>query len=89
MYQTIEEPRLLSWLDTFTDSSGNPVPASHYGMSGEEIVESMVEFSLSEENGITTLKMVGENPHDDSIEESMKAGWNGMFDNLRTFLEKQ
>lgn len=82
VYQTIEQPKLLSFLDTFTDSQGNPVPSSHYGMAGEEIIESLVEFSLTANNGITTMKMVGDNPHDDSMLEDMKKSWNGMFDQL-------
>ena len=86
VYQAIEQPKFLSWLDTFTDSKGNPVPSSHYGMPGEEIIESLVEFTLTVENGITTMNMVGENPHDDSMLESMTAGWNGMFDKLEELL---
>ncbi|MBP9718237.1 SRPBCC domain-containing protein [Candidatus Gracilibacteria bacterium] len=89
VYQAIEEPKFLSWLDTFTDSKGNPVPSSHYGMSGEETIESLVEFSLTVENGITTMKMVGENPHDDSMLESMTKGWNGMFDKLEALLKNE
>ena len=89
VYQTIEQPKFLSWLDTFTDSKGNPVPSSHYGMPGEEIVESLVEFSITTENGITTMKMVGENPHDDSMLESMTKGWNGMFDKLEVLLKNE
>lgn len=87
IYQSIESPKFLSWLDTFTDSEGNPVPSSHYGMSGEKIVESLVEFSLTTENGVTVMKMVGENPHDDSLLESMEKGWNGMFDKLEILLQ--
>ena len=89
VYQTIKQPKFLSWLDTFTDSKGNPVPSSHYGMSDEEIVESLVEFSTTTENGITTMKMVGENPHDDSMLESMTKGWNGMFDKLEVLLKNE
>ena len=89
VYQTIKQPGFLSWLDTFTDSKGKPVPSSHYGMDGEEIVESLVEFSVTTENGMTTMKMVGENPHDDSMLESMKEGWNGMFDKLEVLLENE
>ena len=89
LYQTIEKPKFLSFLDTFTDSQGNPVPSSHYGMDGKEIVEALVEFSLTEENGITKMTMVGENPHDDSILEDMKKGWNGMFDKLEELLKKE
>jgi uncharacterized protein YndB with AHSA1/START domain len=89
VYQMIESPKFLSFLDTFTDSQGNPVPSSHYGMAGEEIVESSVEFKLTEENGITTMAMVGENPHDDSMLEEMTKGWNGMFDKLEALLRKK
>ena len=56
-------------------------------MSGEEIIESSVEFSLTVDNGITRMKMVGENPHDDSMLESMTNGWNGMFDKLEVLLK--
>lgn len=89
VYQIIEQPKLLSFLDTFTDSQGNPVPSSHYGIPGEEIVESLVEFSLTEENGITTMTMVGDNPHDDSMLEDMTKGWNGMFDKLEELLRNE
>lgn len=87
VYERIEKPTFLSFLDTFTDSDGNPVPSSHYGMAGQEVVESLVEFSLSSENGITTMKMVGENPHDDATLEDMAKGWNGMFDKLEALLK--
>lgn len=73
--------------DTFTDSDGNPVAPSYYGMPEEKIVESLVEFSLTMENGITTMKMVGDNPHDDSLREDMEKGWNGMFDKLEVLLK--
>lgn len=89
VYQTIEQPKYLSFLDTFTDSQGNPVPSSHYGMSGEEIIESLVEFHLTTEDGVTTMKMVGDNPHDDSMLEEMKNSWNGMFDTLEELLKKE
>lgn len=87
VYQTIKQANFLSFLDTFTDSQGNPVPSSHYGMSGEEIIESLVEFSLTVDNGITTMTMIGDNPHDDSMLEDMTNGWNGMFDKLEALLK--
>jgi uncharacterized protein YndB with AHSA1/START domain len=87
VYQIIEQPKFLSFLDTFTDSDGNPVAPSYYGMPEEKIVESLVEFSLTMENGITTMKMVGDNPHDDSLREDMEKGWNGMFDKLEVLLK--
>jgi uncharacterized protein YndB with AHSA1/START domain len=86
VYQTIEQPKFLSWLDTFTDSHGNPAPSSHYGMPGKEIVEATVEFNLTTDNSMTKMKMVGDNPHDDSILVDMEKGWNGMFDKLEVLL---
>lgn len=88
VYQAIEKPTFLSFLDTFTDSKGEPVPSSYYGMGGSEIVEALVEFSLAFDNGVTKMKMVGENPHDDSVLEDMKKGWNGMFDKLEILLKE-
>lgn len=87
VYKIIDQPKFLSFLDTFTDSQGNPVSSSHYGMSGEEIVESLVEFRLTEDSGITTMELVGENPHDDSMLEEMKKGWDGMFKKLGVLLK--
>lgn len=89
VYLEIEQPRFLSWLDTFTDANGNPVPSSHYGMAGDEIIESLVEFTLRAENGLTTMTMVGENPHDDATLEDMTQGWNGMFDKLEVLLKSE
>lgn len=89
IYQAIDQPNFLSFLDTFTDSHGNPVPSSHYGMDGTEIIESLVEFSLTANNGITKMKMVGDNPHDDSMVEEMKKSWNTMFDKLEALLKKE
>jgi uncharacterized protein YndB with AHSA1/START domain len=88
VYQTIEVPKFLSWLDTFADAKGNPVPPSYYGMPGDAIVEAMVEFSLTANGDMTNMKMIGDDPHDDSMLEDMKKGWNGMFDKLETLLEK-
>lgn len=89
VYQTIEKPTFLSLLDTFTDSQGNPVPSSHYGMAGKEIVESMVEFRFTIDDKITKMTMIGDNPHEDSMLEDMKKGWNGMFDKLELLLKNE
>jgi hypothetical protein len=46
-----------------------------------------VEFSLTENGGVTLMKMVGENPYDDSMLEDMTKGWSGMFDKLEILLK--
>ena len=86
-YQTIDKPTYLSYLDTFTDAEGKPVPPSYFGMPGGEILETLVEFSLSEEDGQTKMKMVGENPFDEAMTADMRKGWEGMFDKLEEFLK--
>lgn len=82
IYQKIDKPNYLSYKDSFTDAEGNDVPASHYGIPGDEIIETLVEFFFTYDGEITTMKMVGENPFDDKMTEQMTEGWNGMFDNL-------
>ena len=83
IYTKIDEPNYLAYKDSFTDAEGNDVPAAHYGIPGDEIVETLVEFFFTEEDGKTYLKMVGENPFDEGMTEEMTKGWNGMFEKLQ------
>lgn len=82
IYQKIDAPNYLSYLDSFTDADGNDVSPSYFGMPGDEIVETLVEFFFTSDGNTTTLKLVGENPFDEKMTEDMTSGWNGMFDNL-------
>jgi uncharacterized protein YndB with AHSA1/START domain len=82
IYKKIEEPTYLSYMDTFTDAEGNPVPPSHFGMPGTEIVETLTEFFFTSNGETTTMKLVAENPFDEKMTGDMTAGWNGMFDSL-------
>lgn len=87
-YEKLEAPTSLTYLDTFTDEKGNPVPASHYGIPGDEIIETRVVISLDESDGQTKLTLIGDNPYDEKMTEDMTKGWNGMFDKLETVLKK-
>lgn len=89
VYQKIEAPNYLSYLDTFTDADGNDVPPSHFGMQGNEIVETLAEFFFTGNGGETTVKLVGENPFDEKLTADMTDGWNGMFDNLERMFRKE
>lgn len=82
IYQKIDAPNYLSYLDTFTDADGTVVPPSYFGMPGDEIVETLAEFFFTSNGDTTSLKLVGENPFDEKMTADMTAGWNGMFDNL-------
>ncbi len=87
VYQSLNKPSFLSYLDTFTDAEGNPVPPSYLGIPRDEIVETLVEFHFEEDGHTTKLTMVGECDYDDAMEESMIAGWKGMFEKLNVLLE--
>ena len=82
VYQNIDAPNYLSYLDSFTDAEGNDVPPSHFGIQGDAIVETLVEFFFTSNGDTTTVKLVGENPFDEKMTADMTDGWNGMFDNL-------
>jgi uncharacterized protein YndB with AHSA1/START domain len=88
VYKSIEKPTLLSYLNTFTDAAGVPVPPSHFGIPGDDVVETLVEFHFDSQNGKTTVELIGENFYDESMTDDMMQGWNGMFDNLEIFVKK-
>ena len=67
--------------DNFSDSKGNIVPASEYGMPGDWPTQLLITFELEEADGATKLRLthegVPEEMHDDCVK-----GWNGCFDKL-------
>jgi uncharacterized protein YndB with AHSA1/START domain len=82
VYKTINEPTYLSYTDYFTDAEGNPVPPSHYGIPGDEIIPTLVEFTFAENGEQTSLRITGDNPFDASMTAEMTKSWNSMFDKL-------
>lgn len=82
VYETIKKPTYLSYIDYFTDADGNPVPPSHYGIPGDEIIPTMVEFTFAENGEQTSMRITGDNPYDASMTEEMTKSWNSMFDKL-------
>lgn len=82
VYQKINEPTYLSYIDNFTDSDGTPVPPAHYGIPGDVPVPTLVEFVFTAKGDKTDMRITGENPYDDSMTENMTQGWNTMFDKL-------
>ena len=86
-YSKIEKPTKLSYYDSFSDAKGNPVPPSHYGMSGKnEIEKLLVEFTFTAEGNKSNVELVGDNSYEDTMTDEMTKGWNGMFDKLTAFL---
>ena len=85
-YKEISKPNKLSYLDSFSDPEGYPVPPSYFGMVGDDILNTLVEFTFTQSGDMTIMKMVGENPYDESMSEDMTNGWNSMFDKLDSIL---
>ena len=82
VYETINEPTYLSYIDYFTDEDGNPVAASHYGIPGDEIIPTRVEFAFTEKGEQTSMRNTGDNPFDAAMTKAMTNSWNSMFDKL-------
>jgi uncharacterized protein YndB with AHSA1/START domain len=87
IYQTITEPTFLSYLDSFTDKKGNDVPPSHYGMPGDEVVESLTEITLKEDKNGTHVILAADNPFGAQMTKEMTKSWNEMFDKLAGVLK--
>ena len=82
IYQTIEAPNRISYLDTFSDKDGNPVAPSYYGIPDDKVLESLIEITFSEEGKLTNMVITMDNHYDDSMTNQMMEGWNEMFDKL-------
>ncbi len=86
VYREIVEPERIVCTDSFADSEGNLVPASHYGMGGDWPLELLVTVTFEEHEGTTKLTLrhsgipAGEN------RDLCEAGWSEMFDKLDEFL---
>jgi uncharacterized protein YndB with AHSA1/START domain len=82
VYETINEPTFIAYMDSFTDADGIPVPPSHYGIPGDEIIPTRVEFTFTGHGQQTSMKLTGDNPFDASMTKEMTKSWNSMFDKL-------
>jgi len=67
--------------DSFSDSKGNKVPASDYGMPGNWPKELLITFELEEADGATKLKLLHEGIPEEAHDDCVK-GWNESFDKL-------
>lgn len=82
IFSAIEEPTRIVYMDTFADSQGNPVPPSAQDMPGDEVVESRIEIAFETDGQATKMKMSSDFFWDESLMESVQAGWTGMFNKL-------
>ncbi len=82
VYREIVEPERIVYTNSFADEKGTPVPASHYGMSGDWPLETLVTVTFEEHEGKTkmTLRHVG--IPSGTYRDLAGAGWNESFDKL-------
>ena len=89
VYREIVEPERIVYTDCFADENGNPVPASHYGMSGEWPAELLVTVTLEEYEGKTKLTLQHVGLPAGEMTELTGAGWSGSFDKLAESLVRE
>jgi uncharacterized protein YndB with AHSA1/START domain len=82
IYQQIIPTYRFSYLDSFADEEGNAVPPSHYGLPGDEIEESFIEFKFQEDGVNTHMTVEMEGVDDPDYSQMVRDGWNQMFDRL-------
>ncbi|MFH1194328.1 MAG: SRPBCC domain-containing protein [bacterium] len=69
--------------DSFADENGNAVPASHYGMPGDEWpMELLVKIELEDLNGKTKMTLTHSGIPAGELREMTGKSWNESFDKL-------
>ncbi len=76
----IPEKKLVL-MDSFSDSKGNKIPASDYGLPGNWPQDLLITFELEEADGATKLKVLHEGIPGEAHDDCVK-GWNESFDKL-------
>lgn len=85
--EVVEFERIVC-TDSFADSAGNVVPASHYGMEGDMPLELRVEVDFKESDGKTllTLRHLGMPAGTDR--DLAVQGWNESLDKLAAVVKQ-
>jgi uncharacterized protein YndB with AHSA1/START domain len=89
VYREIVEPERIVFTDFFVDEQGNPVPATHYGMSPDWPQETLITVTFAEHEGKTKLTLqhaLGSVPA--SERDMCQQGWSESLDKLAADLAK-
>ena len=81
VYREIVPFERIVCTQSLADGKGNVVPASHYGMSGDLPLETIVTVTFEEIDGKTRLILRQEH-----MLEGAESGWNQAFDKLAASL---
>ena len=85
VYREIVPMKKIVCSDSFADSEGNVVAASHYGMQGEWPPELTVTVTFEEKDGKTIMTLLHEGIPQ-NMKDDCEAGWSGSFDKLEGIL---
>jgi len=88
IYREIAIPERIVYTDAFTDTEGNPVPPSHYGMSSSHPAETLVTLTFEEQDGKTKLTLRHGIPETVTERDGTQQGWNEVLDRLAEDLAK-
>jgi len=87
VFKEIDPPARFVHTESLADASGNVVPATHYGMSEDFPLETLVTVSLEEEGaGKTRMTLRHEGLPAGAMEEGAQQGWSQAFDKLTAAL---
>ena len=86
VYQEIVPPARIVYTDTFADEAGNPVPATHYGLSEEHPMSATVTVTFDDVGGKTRITLRHAFPRKFPERSGVTQGWNEMLERLDTML---
>lgn len=85
-FKEIIPMKKIVYTDSFSDSKGNIIPASDYGMPGEWPNELVVTLTLEEVDGKTKMTLRHEGIPEESYDDCV-TGWQQSFDKLENNLK--
>jgi len=88
VYREIVEPGRIVTTDSFADPDGDPVPASHYGITEDVPLEMLITVTFDEHEGKTKMTLRHEGLPAGEMRDGAGQGWNESFDKLAETLAR-
>lgn len=82
----VNAPFNFTYLDSFANEKGEAVPPAHYGLPGNEVQETLIEFRFEEDGVNSHMTVVMDDPYDGELTDDLLSGWNQMFNKLHRSL---
>ncbi|RHX77937.1 ATPase [Leptospira yasudae] len=86
-YKEIVRPERIVKTDSFADSNGNPVPASHYGIDGEWPEVLLISLLFEDQQGKTKFTLRHTGIPGAEVSDMTSASWNESLDKLEAILK--